>query len=429
MKVFIENNPLFYHEIKYIFNIFISNKKIRIDYTENELAADIVISSNDKSNIRISLDFYKKFQSGTYDHSFYFDKQPYIFLDDGSIDYLSTAFYFLSTIQEVKNNDVDKFGRFKYINSLQYKFGIIKKNIVQELFDDLFKLKLSHKINTNSNFKSKIFLSHDIDSIYGSIIQDSFYNFKKIRLDLVFRILFTHLFYKPVWLNMDKIMKLESEHEFYSTFYWLVNKGKIKNKLSNSDYNIDNKVVKLNISKIQESKWENGLHKSISTESFQTEIRKLGINVKGNRYHYLKFRPNEDFSKIQESGLIFDSSLGFAEEYGFRNGYGQPYKPYNLLERKAFSFIECPLHIMDTTFYNYLKLSAEEFVNCVIEFCELNKENCIISVLIHNNFISDYKYKNYFIAIKKLLSYFNESKLECITQSEIINQYNYEYSN
>ena len=78
---------------------------------------------------------------------------------------------------------------------------------------------------------------------------------------------------------------------------------------------------------------------------------------------------------------------------------------------------------MDTTYYNYLKLSAEFFVNDVIDFVESNNKNSVISLLFHNNFISEFKYDQYFRAFKKLLAYFYESSFKCITQSEIINLY------
>jgi hypothetical protein len=78
---------------------------------------------------------------------------------------------------------------------------------------------------------------------------------------------------------------------------------------------------------------------------------------------------------------------------------------------------------MDTTFYNYLKVSADEFVRSTINFFEANSENCILSVLFHNNFISDYKFKEYLKAFKQLLGYFRESNFKCITQQEITKLY------
>lgn len=84
-------------------------------------------------------------------------------------------------------------------------------------------------------------------------------------------------------------------------------------RLSNSDYNINDVKVRSAIESISKSKWENGLHKSASDDSFSVELDKLKTKVVGNRYHYLKFNPEVDFQKIEDAGLLFDSSLGFAE--------------------------------------------------------------------------------------------------------------------
>ncbi len=427
MRVYIENDPLFYSEIKYIFSIFCQNKGIEFVFTNLKTECDLIISDDEFADVRISKNFYNKLNHSKFNHSNHFIDECYIIDPIGFIDYLSTAYYIISSIQELNYPKEDQFNRFRYVDSFQFKFKNIKNNIVQSIFDNLFKSHRKFNGISAKRFQSKIFLSHDVDSINGSIIQDSYFNLKKLRLDLFLKVFLANLVSKPLWLNMDRIMKMESEYDFYSTFYWLVNKGRVSNSLNNSDYNINNKAIRSEINKIAKTKWENGLHKSASKDTFNAELDKLGIDIKGNRYHYLKFKPHNDFHKIEAAGLLLDSSLGFAESYGFRNGYGLPFNPFNVLERRPYKFVEIPLHIMDTTFFNYMKVDASEMVKNVIEFCENNKYNCVISVLFHNNYISDYKYQNYCKAFKQLLGYFYDAGFGCITQTEIINRFNYEH--
>ena len=427
MNVYIEDNELFYPEIKYIFNIFCLNKNIDYSLTQSYEKADCIISTDVNADIRISIEFFNLLKAGKNDYNLYFIDQCCYVDPNGFMDYLSSAFYILNTIQEINHSDIDQYGRFKYKNSFQFKFDNVKINIVQNLFDKIFQ-KVSKFGKFKSNLiKSKIFLSHDIDSLNGSLLQDSYYSIRKFRPDLLIKIILLNLFKQPQWFNIDKIMKIESEYSFYSTFYWLVNRGRTTYGLNNSDYDINNSKVRFYINKIENSNWENGLHKSASDESFETEILKLNCNVKGNRYHYLRFNPDKDYNVIEKSNLKFDSSLGFAEVTGFRSGYGLPFRPYSFTERRAFNFVECPLHIMDTTYSNYKKVDAAEFFNEVIGFLELNKYNSIISVLFHNNYLTPYKFNNYFKAIKMLLAYFYESDFKCITQSEIIKIYYNEY--
>lgn len=427
MKIFIENNPLYFNELKFIFSLFAFNKKIDVTYVNSILDSELSIGESDINVIKIASQFYLDLRNGVYSHYHHFSSKPLIENSDGSPDYLSTAFYLVSCAQEIGSDTVDKFGRFEFNSSLQKRFNLSERNVVQECFDNLMNIPGMPGESKNSIGKSRIFLSHDIDTIKGSLLQDGFYALKKFRPDLLISIFMKNILAKPSWLNMDRIMKIESEAEFKSTFYWLVNKGKVDERLSNSDYNINDTKVQFEIQRVANSGWENGLHKSAADDSFEIELKKLNVKVIGNRYHYLKFTPENDFEKIEAAGLLFDSSLGFVEKIGFRNCYGQPFRPYNFKMRKAFNFIECPLNIMDTTFHNYLKLDAKELVKSTIQFCEKHKHESVLSVLFHNNYISDFKYKNYLSAFKELLDYFHESGLNSISQKEIVKEYYYEY--
>jgi len=82
---------------------------------------------------------------------------------------------------------------------------------------------------------------------------------------------------------------------------------------------------------------------------------------------------------------------------------------------------------MDTTYLFYQKKSGDMFANDVIDFVEKNRFNCVLSLLFHNNYLSDYKYKEYLKAFKRLLSYFYENQYECITEKEIIDTYYVKY--
>lgn len=427
MKVYVEVNSLYTEEVKYIFSVFAFNKGVKFEWINDVNYSDLSIGHSSKNTLRISIAFYEQISSGIFDHNFHFKNGPNISFEDGEHDLLSTAFYVLTCAQELGSSEKDKFGRFQFKNSFQAKFNVEKENLVQMLFDKLETLLSSKLPARKKSFRSRIFLSHDIDTVYGALMQDGFSALKRFRFDQVFKIILSNLLKGPSWKNIDRIMDIESEYDFYSTFFWLVNKGRVDENLSNSDYDLNDNVIQRFISEITSGKWSNGLHKSAADDSFQKELLKLGVSVKANRYHYLKFDLKTDFPLLAASPLSFDSSLGFAEASGFRSGYGQPYRPYDFSQRRALDFIECPLNIMDTTAFNYKKLSGTEFLSETISFCERNSTNCVISVLFHNNIISDYKFKDYLVAFKKLLAYFYESGLKPIGPEEIITEYYYEY--
>jgi len=263
-----------------------------------------------------------------------FTKDGFLMLENGDKDYLSTAIYLLSLAQELDGSKKDAFGRFPYSDSYQKHFSAVLENRVQHCFDDIIVANPKFSLFKKPNEKSSIFISHDVDFINGALVQDGFHALKKLNIPAIFQIILSNLLVNPQWLNMDKIMKIESEYDFISTFYWLVNKGLSKEGIKNADYTFRSKKVQTQLQLVSDSGWENGLHKSISDDSFKTEIEKLNFIPTGNRYHFLRFRPHDDFELINDAGLKFDTSLGFAEEIGFRNSYGLPYRPFNFRTKK-----------------------------------------------------------------------------------------------
>lgn len=411
----------FNNEIKYVLVILGQSYEIEICFSDNKTDQSITVSSSTDCDIAINPQNIPDAANLNFEKDFTTD--GFLKLENGGRDYLSTAFYLLSLVQELDDSKKDEFGRFPYAQSYQKHFNAVSENRVQQCFDGIVTSNPKFNLFKKPDVRSRIFVSHDVDLINGALVQDGFYALKKLNIPAIFRIMFSNLLVNPQWLNMDRIMKIESEYEFRSTFYWLVNKGLSKEGIKNADYMFSSKKVQEQVQLVSENGWENGLHKSISDDSFKTEIEKLNFTPSGNRYHFLKFNPHTDFELINDAGLEFDTSLGYAEEVGFRNSYGLPYKPFNFRTRTAFDFVECPLHIMDTTLHNYQKQTASEAYTKIISFVEKNSENTVLSLLWHNNYFTPYKFGEYLILYKKLLSYFKENDFQCITQSQIIEKY------
>jgi hypothetical protein len=422
MNIYIEPGKNFTEEIKYVWGIFSKGKNTVFVNNKNE--AEFVIDSSPDSHLPVATIFYNEIEKGNYAFTSFLSNDLYVKDSSGKNDYIATAFYMLNSLQEYdKKQGTDEIGRFRYEDSYQYKFGCIQQNIVQECFDKLINESPILSGFKSASVKSFFFLSHDIDTVHGALMQDGLYLAKKFKPLPALKIMMNAIIQNPDWLNMDKIMKIEDEYSFKSTFFWLVNKGKVNAREVNSDYDIQSSKIKSVIKQISNNKWENGLHKSISKESLKEEISKSGENFVANRYHYLKYSLPEMYDAIEESGLKMDASLGFAESYGFRNNYGMPFKPFNMAKKKTYSFIEVPLHIMDGTFQRYLKAPKEKTADLIIDFLEKNKYNCLLSILWHNTFFTPYKYNGYLDIYKKVLSYLYENKFDCINQSEIIERF------
>jgi hypothetical protein len=70
----------------------------------------------------------------------------------------------------------------------------------------------------------------------------------------------------------------------------------------------------------------------------------------GSRQHWLRFDKHEKlFDAIEKAELVFDSTLGFSEMVGFRNGASFAFPPYDFKSEKPYRFLEIPLVLMDVS--------------------------------------------------------------------------------
>jgi len=222
---------------------------------------------------------------------------------------------------------------------------------------------------------------------------------------LFFKILYNEIFKKPRWLNFDEIMDLHDEYGFKSTFFFITEQGRGDKNILNADYTLGQ--LKNEMDEIKRRGFEIGMHKSSMSKTIESERNKFNPAAEHNRYHYLKFRVDEDWEKLEEAGITMDASLGFASHYGFRNNYGQPFRPFNLKKNKAFAFTEVPLHIMDGTFSTYLKLDLKETEERILRFIESNQEDTLISILWHNMEFTEYSFDGWEACYKQVLNSLN----------------------
>jgi len=423
LKIFIKQNQIYSKPLEYILSILFKNILNAVSFSLDKTDSQLIFDHSDPLSLPVNIDFFSSLiNKKIFNFETYFRKGPFIsFPETDKTDWLSTAFYMINSFQEYQNEPVndnlDKFGRFRFDKSYQNKFNCIEENLVQTYFDNFINENALQSMFSKVERKTKIFLSHDIDTINGSFLQDGLWAIKKGRFDIILKLIMNEILLNPDWKNIDKIIKLRSEYDLKGTFFWLATKKIGENGVKNADYSIR----KLNnLLKYSES---NGLHKSCYSTSFEEELRMLPFETKINRYHFLKFRLPSSWDDIEASSLQIDASLGYAERYGFRNSYGLPFKPYNISSQKPYGFIEVPLNVMDGTFSRYMKIPKEKTASTIIDFIEKNKTNAILSILWHNTYFTNYKYAGYLEEYKKVLLYLKETEIKSITPQEIINEY------
>jgi len=418
MNVYIRKDTSYYFPIIYVLKVIEKNREIKFDFLDNPNDSIITWDHENESSQVIAIDFYNCFNSDyeSLKHKNVFTSSPNIVDNNGKVDAIATIFYMINSLQELKPDDadLDGLGRFKYSSSYQSRFNNVKDNLVENIINDFCKI---HSISGKKS-KSVFFISHDIDNLYGSILEDGFWALKQMNIGTILNLIILEMTKNPHWRNIDKIIKINNSFDIVSTFFWLVNKGKSENGISNADYNLENENNL--VAMVKESNNVNGLHKSAFAMGIDQELKKGNLSTKYNRYHYLKFLPHEDYKNISESSLKFDSSLGFAEHCGFRNSYGKSFQPFDIKNNKPYNFIETPLNCMDRTFHKYMDVNTSDIGDLIINMYENNPTNCDISLLWHNNYFTDYKYKNFLEEYKKVITFIYESKIQCVTPETLV---------
>jgi hypothetical protein len=111
----------------------------------------------------------------------------------------------------------------------------------------------------------------------------------------------------------------------------------------------------------------------------------FGKPVTGIRQHFLKFS-NPLTPRIQSAtDLVYDSSLGFAEQIGFRNSYAYPFRLYDFENQKPMNLWHLPLNVMEVTLMGYMRIpivSIPETIRPVLN--EVSKFKGVFSLLWHN---------------------------------------------
>jgi len=257
------------------------------------------------------------------------------------------------------------------------------------------------KIDYPREKKFAVCLTHDIDSVYfpiigiGNEILQTLLNAKlgkagKMAITNSGRLLLSPFDKsKNPAHNFEEIINLEKKYGAKSSFYFLQSDKHDGNRFIGC--NIDRLKDELRI--ITENGWEVGLHGGYDTYIDQDRIKRekdklenaAGKKVIGYRNHFLRFKIADTWELLKTAGFKYDTTFGYTDCVGFRNGMCHPFKPFNLNTGKYIDIWEIPLTIMDKTLLNYMQLdeaTSWEVAKRLIDTVE--EHNGVITILWHN---------------------------------------------
>lgn len=362
-------------------------------------------------------------------------------------DYLSSAFYLLSGIQELADGNRDAHGRFCFAGSIQSAYHFISKPVVNYYFEFLLKgfeaFASCHGLEVKRRRLFENFgflLSHDVDRVAYHHPRLMMYKVLQI-LGLrpstelntkIIKQLLSGLRYhlhagggKDPWWNFRWMVDLEKRLGIRSTFFFLQKEEGYKNAW----FNIKSTKIKHLISELKRDSFEVGVHgtfKSVSDpQSLQkqkTALAKVyGEAPKGIRQHYLLFLHPITFQIQEAAALVYDSSLSFHDHDGYRNGYCHPFHPYDFEKDGPMQIWEIPLVMMEVSALQYRQRSYDEITKSVSDYMqEAQKFGGLFSLLWHNCRLNDDEYSGISGFYEGLLRYIVKQKPMTLTGMGLI---------
>jgi len=331
-------------------------------------------------------------------------------------DIIASAFYFLSGWHEYYSEDRDEINRFPYQASIQQALDIATLPVVNYYFDILKEAVETHynlKLESYPHlpFKFNLALTHDVDKLKSGWKEEGWAAVQNFKLFHLLQIVLQKISGRDPWTNLDELLAFTNTHGIQSSYYFLPEQRNIHG-IDHADYDLGSREVQQIIHKIISIGAETGIHgpygSHLNSKKLLRYIKKIGGKTTGGRFHYLCYDPKNTPQVLHESGLSYDSTLGFQEQIGFRNSIAHPFYLYDLRNDRPTSVLEIPLVIMDQTLAHqkYMNVSPEmalSHIHPVLE--EIKKFKGGAALLWHNNFFSKVKYQGWKQVLNQTVNY------------------------
>jgi hypothetical protein len=348
-----------------------------------------------------------------------------------NFDLIKNIGYHLTRFEEYESPDKDSFNRYPSDENTLYKYNVHEFPVVDYYINLLFEHMnlVSNEIISRKKIwpdekKYAVCLSHDVDAVkiktifrflfrtYLNIMSDDKLKDKYLKFKELCKI---YGLKEDIFDNFNQWIEIESKYGFHSSFYFL--SRKMFESLISKDrrYSIKKRYLQRKIKEIHEKKWEVGLHgfltsdKNLSQEKILLESM-LGSKIIGVRQHYLRISIPDTWDSYRGIGLKYDSSLGFADAFGFRAGTSYPFLPFNLKSEKKIDLLIIPLTIMDTCFLqSNSKNLFNEIMDKFIKFKDMVANfGGVMTLLWHQEYYNDYEYPFFKESYREILSILNQ---------------------
>jgi len=295
---------------------------------------------------------------------------------DLGLDVFGSSFFMLSRYEEIAVQQRDRHDRFPASASLAHRHHFLDRPVVNEYVELLWAC-LAHlfpRLRRRPR-QGKVRLTFDVDWPAITLGVSPPLLLRATAADLVRRRDPALAAKRLVsWANVRRgdldhdagnifadIMSTAEHHDVRATFYFIAGEG--RGDIDGS-YTVDHPWIRRLLREIHARGHEIGLHPTYRTyrdpDRIQLEFERLretcaeeGIHQDswGGRQHYLRWEAPTTWRNYAEAGLAHDSTLGFADQIGFRCGTCYEYPVFDLRNRRPLPLRERPLLAMDATMF------------------------------------------------------------------------------
>jgi peptidoglycan/xylan/chitin deacetylase (PgdA/CDA1 family) len=287
--------------------------------------------------------------------------------------------------EEYETTHRDRYDRFMYYQSRNRE--VSKPRASQMLIENGFRCEYPEEQ------PFAICLTHDIDQVYYSFLAKSLEiaqalkNGKPMRAARIVPLMCSK---KYPWCNFREIIALEESYDAISSFYFQAEDG-------NREYAYLLEDMKQEMCMLHDRGWEVGLHGGCEAYRDPDRLKKekrhiekvLNGKVVGYRNHFLKFQVPTTWELLANEGFLYDTTLGYPDCVGFRNGMCHPFKPFNLNSGQEIDILEIPLVVMDQTLLSCMRLNiAKAWEHIEYLFGTVERQHGVITFLWHNTYMT-----------------------------------------
>jgi peptidoglycan/xylan/chitin deacetylase (PgdA/CDA1 family) len=365
----------------------------------------------------------------------------------GDVDLPASLFFFLMLHDQWTLPERDQFKRFQAAASLLGRHEMLDVPVASRYGRALREglRSAGFAVTGTGRFgacSAALCLTHDIDYISkftpGLLFRETVRNllFNRRRVSLHARVTrfreylaFSQRERDPYVYSIHRMLELQRRYGMRATYLFKAG-GTDKRDVT---YNPRGARARGLMRRVREQGHDLGVHPSFNAYNdarmMEREVARIeessALRPRSVRQHYLRFEYPVTWRLHEQCGLTVDSTLGFAEREGFRNGFCHPFRPFDIERNRPFDIWELPLTAMDGTLASYRSMDPEAARQRLRQLLDIVRaERGVAVLLFHNTVFDAHDFPGWGEVFEQTLGYAVEcGDLLCASMQDIVREW------